>query len=207
MSVKLLAGDAKLLLTQKVESLRKLRERGKGMEQSMSGDMRLQSINLRDLIWEIEASLKSSDNWDRADTNPGIFIAPAPTLKTIFGREIDGMIFLCGNAFFQVKGPYSEEEAKLLVCEKLRKIRSEVDYLKFRIDGREIGSQYERLPISEEVKNMVWRRDEGKCVRCGSNRNLEFDHIIPVSKGGSNTARNLQLLCESCNRQKSDSIG
>jgi hypothetical protein len=184
MSVKLLAGDAKLLLTQKVENLRKLLERGKGMEQSMSGDMRLQSINLRRLIGEIEASLKSPDNWDRDDTDPGIFIAPAPTLKTIFGREMDGMILLCGNAFFQVKGPYSEEEAKLLVREKLRKIRSQVDYLKFRTDGHEIGSQYERLPISDEVRNMVWRRDEGKCVQCGSSRNLEFDHIIPVSKGG-----------------------
>ena len=61
--------------------------------------------------------------------------------------------------------------------------------------------------ISEQVKNAVWRRDEGKCVQCGSNENLEFDHIIPFSKGGANTKRNIQLLCESCNRAKSDNIG
>jgi len=60
--------------------------------------------------------------------------------------------------------------------------------------------------ISEQVKNAVWRRDEGKCVQCGSNENLEFDHIIPHSKGGANTKRNIQLLCESCNRKKSDKI-
>ncbi|MGH9199405.1 MAG: HNH endonuclease [Acidimicrobiia bacterium] len=30
----------------------------------------------------------------------------------------------------------------------------------------------------------------------------EFDHIIPLATGGSNTERNVQLLCESCNRQK-----
>jgi len=35
---------------------------------------------------------------------------------------------------------------------------------------------------------------------------LEYDHIIPVSKGGSNTERNIQLLCEKCNRQKSATI-
>lgn len=173
----------------------------------MSADLMIQSLDIRNGISEFENALNNPDNWDKADTNPGRFVAPAPTLKTIFGREIDGMIFLCGNCFFQVKGPYSEEEAILLVREKLRKIRSQVDYLKFRIDGHEVDSKYERQAVSEEVKNMVWRRDEGKCARCGSNRNLEFDHIIPVSKGGSNTARNLQLLCESCNRQKSDSIG
>ncbi|WP_418287783.1 HNH endonuclease [Limihaloglobus sulfuriphilus] len=63
-----------------------------------------------------------------------------------------------------------------------------------------------RKPIPEKVKHEVWRRDQGKCVCCGSNENLEFDHIIPHSKGGADTARNLQLLCQSCNRKKSDSI-
>ena len=61
--------------------------------------------------------------------------------------------------------------------------------------------------ISQLTKDKVWRRDEGKCVECSSNEKLEFDHIIPFSKGGSNTYRNIQLLCEPCNRSKSDKIG
>ena len=61
--------------------------------------------------------------------------------------------------------------------------------------------------ISQEVKDKVWNRDLGMCVECGSNENLEFDHIIPFSKGGANTYRNLQLLCESCNRSKKDNLG
>ena len=60
--------------------------------------------------------------------------------------------------------------------------------------------------ISTEVRRAVWRRDEGKCVECGSQEKLEYDHIIPVSKGGSNTARNVQLLCEKCNREKAAKI-
>jgi hypothetical protein len=61
--------------------------------------------------------------------------------------------------------------------------------------------------ITQAVKDRVWNRDGGKCIQCGSNENLEFDHIIPFSKGGANTYRNIQLLCEPCNRSKSAKIG
>ena len=67
-------------------------------------------------------------------------------------------------------------------------------------------SNPKREVIREVVRNEVWRREQGRCVKCGSQYNLEFDHIIPLSKGGSSTARNLQLLCETCNRKKSDKI-
>ena len=60
--------------------------------------------------------------------------------------------------------------------------------------------------IPQRVKNEVWRRDGGRCVECGSRFKLEYDHIIPFSKGGSNTARNIELLCERCNRKKYNKI-
>lgn len=70
-----------------------------------------------------------------------------------------------------------------------------------------IESIRKREPIPQEVQDAVWRRDGGRCVKCGSQENLEFDHIIPLSKGGANTVRNLQLLCQKCNREKSNHIG
>ena len=60
--------------------------------------------------------------------------------------------------------------------------------------------------LSSAVKRKVWQRDHGRCVSCGSNEWLEYDHIIPVSKGGSNTVRNIQLLCSKCNQSKSNKI-
>jgi HNH endonuclease len=59
-----------------------------------------------------------------------------------------------------------------------------------------------RVRIPNDVKREVWRRDRGRCVECGSRTRLEYDHIIPVTRGGSNTVRNVELLCESCNRRK-----
>lgn len=63
-----------------------------------------------------------------------------------------------------------------------------------------------RRPIPRDVKMFVWQRDGGACVECDSQEDLEYDHIIPVSRGGSNTERNLQLLCEPCNRSKGAKI-
>lgn len=60
--------------------------------------------------------------------------------------------------------------------------------------------------IPSTVKKIVWQRDKGQCVKCGSKKNLHFDHIIPYSLGGSSFEDNIQILCQSCNLSKSDKI-
>lgn len=61
--------------------------------------------------------------------------------------------------------------------------------------------------IPASVKLEVWKRDKGRCVKCGSADNLHFDHIIPYSKGGSSlVAENIQLLCARHNIAKRDKI-
>jgi len=56
--------------------------------------------------------------------------------------------------------------------------------------------------IPPEVKINVWNRDEGRCVYCGTEEYLEFDHVTPISKGGTNTEENIQLLCRRCHAKK-----
>jgi hypothetical protein len=61
--------------------------------------------------------------------------------------------------------------------------------------------------IPTSVKLVVWKRDKGRCVRCGSQDNLHFDHIIPYSKGGSSLmTENIQILCARHNISKKDRI-
>ena len=63
--------------------------------------------------------------------------------------------------------------------------------------------------IPPSVKVDVLKRDNFRCVYCGvtsKNAELQVDHIIPFSKGGSNDPSNLQTLCKECNQGKSDRI-
>ena len=60
--------------------------------------------------------------------------------------------------------------------------------------------------IPREVRQRVWQLYGGQCAECGDTQYLEFDHVIPVAKGGSNSDANVQLLCRKCNLKKSDFI-
>lgn len=66
----------------------------------------------------------------------------------------------------------------------------------------EVTAKRRRTRLSNALMSEVWIRDEGKCVQCGSQDDLEFDHIIPFSKGGATNASNLRILCAQCNRSK-----
>jgi HNH endonuclease len=83
-----------------------------------------------------------------------------------------------------------------------QRMRREVEALE-NLERLEGGS---REPIPESVRLFVWQRDRGQCVKCRSREHLEFDHIIPIAAGGSSTERNIQLLCEACNRSKGSTI-
>lgn len=63
-----------------------------------------------------------------------------------------------------------------------------------------------REAIPRLVQREVWQRDGGRCVECSTRERLCFDHIIPFSRGGGNSVRNLQILCEGCNLSKNNRI-
>lgn len=102
-----------------------------------------------------------------------------------------------------------EKENEKIEKEKRRQLKTQVrkELIEEGILSSLNESYLKREPIPQDVLDKVWNRDGGKCVKCGSQEKIEFDHIIPFSKGGSNTYRNLQILCEQCNRGKSNSIG
>lgn len=61
--------------------------------------------------------------------------------------------------------------------------------------------------INFTTKIRVVRRDNHTCQICGKHlkdSEVEFDHLIPISKGGSSEEHNIRLTCFSCNREKSN---
>ncbi len=63
--------------------------------------------------------------------------------------------------------------------------------------------------LSFQTKLRVVRRDNYTCQHCGKHlldTEVEFDHVIPIAKGGSSEEANIRLTCFDCNRSKSDRV-
>lgn len=61
-----------------------------------------------------------------------------------------------------------------------------------------------RLPADDWdlVRGIVFERDGHACTYCGSTRDLQGDHIVPLSRGGSNAFENIATACRPCNQSK-----
>ena len=69
-------------------------------------------------------------------------------------------------------------------------------------EGMRGVAEHKRM-IPGWVKQQVFKRDGGRCVKCGANDNLHFDHDLPYSKGGASILpENVQILCARHNLEK-----
>jgi hypothetical protein len=87
---------------------------------------------------------------------------------------------------------------------------------KFRMRLSAIPDDVAQGPPAEEfrraipawVKQVVYKRDKGRCVICGAQDQLHFDHDLPFSKGGTGLSpANVRILCARHNLQKGARIG
>ena len=53
-------------------------------------------------------------------------------------------------------------------------------------------------------KRNVMIRDGHTCVYCGSEDDLDIDHVVPKAQGGKNKWENCVTSCRDCNREKRD---
>ena len=122
------------------------------------------------------------------------------------GEDGDRVLWWTDAGLFWADAELSGEDVELLVWDRQRRQGARLDRLrKIRARDEDVAeARRERIP--DEVRAFVWERDAGQCTRCGAEDDLQFDHVIPVAKGGGGAIDNIQILCGDCNRQKSDSI-
>lgn len=108
------------------------------------------------------------------------------------------------NGIFHLVDAWQERDERRLVC-KFKLVAVEGEEACSAPTLRNLGER--RRIIPSDVKLVVWKRDQGRCVQCGAEDELHFDHIVPFSKGGTSlTADNIQLLCARHNLAKSARI-
>ena len=54
--------------------------------------------------------------------------------------------------------------------------------------------------ITQKVKDIVWERDGGKCIICGSYQAMPNSHYIRRSQGGLGIEENVVTMCQRCHR-------
>ncbi len=72
-------------------------------------------------------------------------------------------------------------------------------------DAPPVRTDLGELPNYRTHRHRLYGEQEGVCVGCETHfpfRVMEVDHILPRSRGGTDHADNLQLLCSGCNRSK-----
>ena len=101
---------------------------------------------------------------------------------------------------------HADEDALIAAAEAMAKEERRKARLAWA-DAKLSGESARRQPIPRTIRYEVFTRDQGRCVECGSQFELQFDHIIPVAMGGATSVDNLQLLCSDCNRRKGATLG
>ena len=118
--------------------------------------------------------------------------------ELVYRYEIDGNMYIAYFGFLNlqkqqyvrpskfpdpdVNGPQAEEIKEYLHQCHTWPIRPSTPWMKYRA--------------------FVLRRDNYTCVYCGTKEKIGLDHIVPRSKGGSDTPDNLVAACFPCNRKK-----
>lgn len=108
-----------------------------------------------------------------------------------------------GNAYKESKAAVFKPKE---ISDLLRLINQKDGYFYRVKDIWDALCRVERGKVSNRMRFAIFRRDGERCKRCGSRRNLEIDHIVPISKGGKSIYSNLQTLCHRCNVKKGTNI-
>ena len=93
---------------------------------------------------------------------------------------------------------------KLINIDKVMIENVSFDTAQMTSDTKLCGVTYQQGPLYQnKLRSFIFSRSNDKCVYCGAKAE-EIDHVIPRSKGGTNSTYNLVASCRACNQMKSN---
>ena len=115
-------------------------------------------------------------------------------------RNKDGLYSYCktcsNNTTLQWKKNNIEKNKQIIKRYKKNNVEKDREYSRYRHYRKKRKIFY----ISKKELKKIY---SSNCVICNSKDNIQVDHIIPLSRGGTHSIGNLQPLCRSCNCKKS----
>ena len=93
---------------------------------------------------------------------------------------------------------------KLINIDKVMIENVSFDVTQMSSNTKIYGVAYQQGPLYQnKLRSFIFNRSNNKCVYCGA-KATEIDHIVPRTKGGTNSVHNLVASCRACNQMKSN---
>ena len=121
----------------------------------------------------------------------GITLDEVKTISSLYGFK-DGSLMVSSSAEILEDSLKFDNKMKLRAIQPLAKLRRAERLKHAKSLGTHTKSEW------EEVLSL----SGNKCLCCGSTEKIQKDHVIAVSRGGSDSITNLQPLCAPCNIRK-----
>ena len=171
------------------------------------GDQAMPKLDIEECMMKHQHEPKAQDLWDYFQR----VIEWVETLFPTYRKEMKGLPWgIYYNRYH--KNTYNpialeQEIATLMADEDVTKKNGIYKYVLEKAIGNDDPSGLSIRAFSDSQKRTAYTQQGGICACCGKKceyKEMEGDHITPWSKGGKTELTNLQMLCQACNRRKSN---
>ena len=171
------------------------------------GDQAMPKLDIEECMMKYQHDPDAKNLWDYFQR----VIEWAETLFPTYRKEMKGLPWgIYYNRYH--KNTYTpialeQEIGTLMADEDVTKKNGIYKYVLEKAIGNDDPSVLGIRAFSDSQKRTAYEQQGGVCPHCGKKyeyKEMEGDHITPWSKGGKTELANLQMLCQACNRRKSN---